>query len=252
MESIPFISGTTQDNNENPLSDVEIQINFPSQIIITTTDSKGEFSITSPVAAEPGEYVVTVYATKDTMNLKTQIKYQVIDYTRITTSDTSKNIEYEEKNSKINNYDNSKYDLFSRTILDKVEEQKKEIAKNKILSEEQHLIAEQRFQMYEDLENDLKSFEKNNESHTPRNAFLRFLAHIDHSVKDIFWHQFLFTEEKTGDARVAKNNALEAGKSSIEATKIFQQEAAVTQSEIIEYNKYLSIKYGNSTSNAQE
>ena len=88
----PFISGTTQDNNENPLSNVEIQINFPSQIMITTTDSKGEFSITSPVAAEPGEYVVTVYATKDTMNLKTQIKYQVIDYTRITTSDTSKNV----------------------------------------------------------------------------------------------------------------------------------------------------------------
>ena len=106
--------------------------------------------------------------------------------------------------------------------------------------------------MYEDLENDLKSFENNNESHTPRNAFLRFLAHIDHSVKDIFWHQFLFTEEKTDDARVAKNNALEEGKSSIDATKIFQQEAAVTQNEIIEYNKYLSIKYGNSTSNVQE
>ena len=234
------------------LSDVEIQIHFPSQIMVTTTDSKGEFSITSPVGAEPGEYVVTVYATKDTMNLKTQIKYQVIDYTRITTPDTSKNLEREEINSKTTNYDNSKYDLFSRTILDKVEEQKKEIAKNKILSEEQHVIAEQRLQMYEDLENDLKSFEKNSESYTPRNAFLRFLAHIDHSVKDIFWHQFLFTEEKTDDAHVAKNNALEAGKSSVEATKIFQQEAAVTLNEIIEYNEYLSTKYGNSTSNVQE
>ena len=38
--------------------------------MVTTTDSKGEFSITSPVAAEPGEYVVTVYATKDVYESK--------------------------------------------------------------------------------------------------------------------------------------------------------------------------------------
>ena len=219
--------------------------------MLTTTDSAGAFSITSPVAAEPGEHIITVYATKGTMNLKTQIIYQVTDNQRVTTEDT-KNEDPEENNSKNSKFDNSKYDLLSRTILDKVEEQKIENEKKETHSEEQQIISEQRLQIREDLETDLKSFEKKSESHTPRNAFLRFLAHIDYSVKDIFWHQFLFTEEKTEDAQIAKENALEAGKSSLEATKIFQKGAAVTQSELIEYNKDLNIKYGNATLNIQE
>lgn len=248
----PFVSGMAKDNDGKPLPDVEIQANFPSRIMLATTDSAGEFLITSSVTAESGEHVITVYATKGTMNLKTQVHYQVIDNQRATTSDDSKNADPEENISKINKFDNSKYDLLSRTILDKVEEQKIENTKKEIHSEEQQIISEQRLQIREDLKTDLKSFEKKSESHTPRNAFLRFLAHIDHSVKDIFWHQFLFTEEKTEDAQIAKENALEAGKSSLEATKIFQQEAAVTQNELIKYNKELSIKFGNTTSSIQE
>ena len=247
----PFISGVAKDNDGNPLPDVEIQAIFPSRIMLTTTDSAGEFSITSPVAAEPGEHTITVYATKGTMNLKTQVHYQVIDNQRVTT-DITKNADPGENDSENSKFDNSKYDLLSRTILDKVEEQKIENAKKETHSEEQQIISEQRLQIREDLETDLKSFEKENEFHTPRNAFLRFLAHIDYSVKDIFWHQFLFTEEKTEDAQIAKENALEAGKSSLEATKIFQQEAAVTQGELIKYNEELSIKFGNATASNQE
>lgn len=251
MGQHPFISGMAKDNDGNPLPDVEIQANFPSRIMLATTDSAGEFSITSPVAAEPGEHIISVFATKGTMNLKTQITYQVIDNQRVTADDT-KNEDPEENNSKNSKFDNSKYDLLSRTILDKVEEQKIENEKKETQSKEQQIISEQRLQIREDLETDLKSFEKKSESHTPRNAFLRFLAHIDYSVKDIFWHQFLFTEEKTEDAQIAKENALEAGKSSFEATKIFQQEAAVTQGELIKYNEELSIKFGNTTSSIKD
>jgi len=244
----PFVNGIVTDSDDNPLSNVEIQVNFPSSVGIATTNSAGEFLITSKVPAELGENTVTVYATKDTLYLNTQVTYQVM-----TSSEISKNnANSKDKTPKTSNYDNSKYNLLSRTILDSIEEQKTENIKKEILSEEQKEISEQRLQTHSKLENELKSFEEKNESHTPRNAFLRFLVDIDYSVKDIFWHQFLFTEERTDDAREAKEYALEEGKSSVEATKIFQQETAISRSEIIEYNEELNIKYGNATSGVQE
>ncbi|MGI9566932.1 MAG: carboxypeptidase-like regulatory domain-containing protein [Nitrosopumilus sp.] len=245
----PFVNGIVTDSNGNPLSDVEIQANFSSDMGIATTDSAGEFSITSNIPAEElGEHTVTVYATKDTMYLNTHVTYDIM-----TQSEIAKiNADSREKTPNTSSYDNSKYDLLSRTILEDMEEQKKENIKNKILSGEQNEMSEQRLETNSKLEKELKSFEEKNESHTPRNAFLRFLADIDYSVKDIFWHQFLFTEERTDDAREAKEYALEEGKSSLEATKIFQQEAAISQNEIIEYNKELNIKYGNATSGVQE
>ena len=214
------------------------------------TDSMGQFSITYPVTAELGKHTVTIYAAKDKMYLSTQITYEVIDKQKIAESEIS-NTDSEDV-PKTSKYDNSKYDLHSRTILDKIEKQKKETQKKEVLSEEQQLIDKQRLQSHEELEEDLKSFEKQNEFYKPRNAFLRFLSDIDHSVKNIFWNQFLFTEKKTEDAHIAKENALEEGKSTLEATKIFQKEAAVSQIEIMEYNKELSVKYGNATSNIQK
>ena len=252
----PFINGTATDSDGNPLQDVEIQANFPSRMAITETDSAGKFSITSYVPAELGEHTVTVFATKDKMYLNTQITYQVIDsqqQQRMTTSGVSeKESNPEEDIPKKPKYDNSKYDLFSRMILDNIEEQKIENEKKEVFSEEQQQIKEQRILSQKDLEDDLKSFEKQNEFYNARNAFLRFLADVDYSVKNLFWQQFLFTEKITEEAQEAKKDALEEGKSSVEATKIFQQEAAVSRNEIIEYNKDLSIKYGNATSNIQE
>ena len=245
----PFVKGIVTDSNENPISGVEIQATFSSGMGIATTDSAGEFSITSSTAAkELGEHTVTVFAAKNAMHLNTEVTYDVM-----TQSEIAKiHAESKEKTPRESTYDNSKYDLLSRTILNEMEEQKKDYTKKEILSEEQNEISENRQETTSKIEDELKSLEEKNESHTPRNAFLRFLADINHSVKDIFWHQFLFTEERTDDAREAKEYALDEGKSSLEATKIFQREAAISQNEIIEYNKKLNIKYGNATSNVQE
>ena len=245
----PFVNGIVTDSDGNLLSGVEIQANFSSGMGIAITDSAGEFSITSSIAAEElGTHTVTVYATKDTMYLNTQVTYNVMTQSEI----AQINANSKEKIPRESSYDNSKYDLLSRTILNEMEEQKKDNIKKEILSEEQKEISENRMETHSKIGDELKSLEEKNESHTPRNAFLRFLADIDYSVKDIFWHQFLFTEEKTDDARKAKEYALDEGKSSLEATKIFQQEAAISQNEIIEYNKELNIKYGNATSGVQE
>ena len=245
----PFVNGIVTDANKNPIPGVEIQATFSSGMGITTTDFAGEFSITSSTAAkELGEHTVTVYAAKNAMHLNTQVAYDVMTQSEI----TKINADSKEKTPRESGYDNSKYDLLSRTILNEMEAQKKDNIKKEILSEEQKEVSEQRLETHSKIEDELKSLEEKNESHTPRNAFLRFLADIDYSVKDIFWHQFLFTEERTDDARDAKDYALEEGKSSLEATKIFQQEAAISQSEIIEYNEELNVKYGNATSGVQE
>ena len=248
--TFPVIYGSVVDSNGNPLSDVEIQANFPSRTIMATTDSAGQFSITYSVPAKAGEYTVTVYATKDKMYVDTQITYKVTEKQE-TTSNVSDESKLED-DTKTNTYDNSKYDLASRVILEKIEDQKEQSKKKEILSEEQQLIAEQREQTKAEIKEDLKSLEKQKEFYQPRNAFLRFLADVDNSLKNIFWNQFLFTEEKTENARIAKQNALEEGKSSMEATKIFQKEAAVSQSEIMEHNKEITIKYGNATGSVQE
>ena len=244
----PFVNGIVTDSDGKPIPDVKIQVNFPSSVGIATTDSAGEFSITSSIPAYLGEHTITVFATNDSLHLKGQVKYQVIASPKI----LDKSVNLEGEGLKTSNYNNSKYDLQLRTILKDIEKQKIETIKKEILSEKTQAISEQRLQTYSKLEDELKSLEEKNEAHTPRNAFLRFLADIDYSVKNIFWHQFLFTEEKTDNARKAKEYALVEGKSSVDATKIFQQEAAVTKNELIESNKELNIKYGNTTNSIQE
>ena len=248
IEKHPFVNGIVTDSDGNPLSGVEIQVNFPFNTGITTTDSEGEFSITSSIPAELGEYTITVYATKDAMYLSTHVLYDVMTQSEI----AKNNVNSKEQTPRTSSYDNGKYDLLSRAILSEMEEQKKDNIKKEILSDEQKKISEQRLEIHSKLKDELKSFEEKNESHTSRNAFLKFLTDIDPSVKDLFWHQFLFTEERTDNALEAKEYALEEGKSSLEATKIFQQEAAISQNEIIKHNEELNIKYGNATSNVQE
>ena len=125
VDEQPFIYGTATDTTGNPLQYVEIQANFPSRAIIATTDSAGEFSIKYPVTAELGEHAVTVYATKGSLYLSAQVTYQVIDKQQVAKSNYSENkSDSHDNSSKISRYDNSKYDLFSRMIIDKIEDQK--------------------------------------------------------------------------------------------------------------------------------
>ena len=131
-----------------------------------------------------------------------------------------------------------------------IEKQKSQEVKRETDIKEQQEIGEKRLLAQKDLQNDLKESEKLNEANIPRNVFYRFIQ-VDSSVRGIFWQQFLFTERITQQAHEAKERALLGGKSSFEAMKIFQDEATVTQKEIMDVNKNLSIKYGNATSSVQ-
>lgn len=229
------IHGKTMTLYDKPVSDVVIHVYFPSGIIKTSTNSTGQFSVTSPVPVEIGENNITVYAKKDNKYTNTEIIYKVVEAKPKTPKATNEKTEL---------------DPFSKMIK-QLEEQKTEETKRETIIKEQQEINKQRRFAQEDLQNDLKESEKRYASHSPQNVFYKFIQKIDSSVRGIFWQQFLFTDAITKQAQEAKEDALKEGKSSFEAMKVFQNEAAVTQKEVMEFNKKLSIKYGNATSDVQ-
>ena len=240
----PFVNGKAVTLDNHPVSDVQIQVNFPSGIIKTSTNSTGEFSASSPVPVDIGEYAITVYAKKDNRYANSQITYSgVVSKPSITQESQI------EKTPKSN--ENIELDPFSK-MIQQLEKQKTEDVKRDINIKKQHQVDEQRRLAQIDLQNDLKDSEKKNEQYNPRNAFYKFIAKVDNSVRGIFWQQFLFTEMLTKQAHEAKENALNEGKSSFEAMEIFQEKAKVTQNEITRLNKNLNVQYGNATSDIQE
>ncbi|NNL58204.1 MAG: hypothetical protein HKP31_01865 [Nitrosopumilus sp.] len=234
------IHGKTMTLDDEPVSNVLIGVYFPSGIIKTSTNATGQFSVTSPIPLEIGEDSITIYAKKDNKYTSTEITYQV-------TENKPKKIQ-----EPVTKTDDKKIELdpFSKMIQE-IEKQKTDEVKRETTIKEKQEIDKKRQLAKEDLQKDLKESEKRNEAYNPRNAFYKFIKEVDSSVRAIFWQQFLFTEKITQHAHEAKEEALKDGKSSFEAMKIFQQEAAVTQKEVMEVNKNLSVKYGNSTLGVQ-
>lgn len=243
----PFVTGNAVTLDKKPVSDVQIQINFPSEQIRVSTNSTGQFYAKSTIPAEIGEYDITFYARKDNKVTDTQITYKVLETVPTKSFKVTDSLE---KSNKVSD-GNIELDPFTKMIKN-LEEQKTDEAIRKEITKEQQQIDEQRIQNEIKLQKDLKDSEKRTEYYTPRNVFYRFIADIDSSVRAIFWQQFLFTEDITNHARDAKENALDEGKSSHEAMKIFQDKAKVTKKEIMNLNKNVNVKYGNATDDTQD
>ncbi len=233
------IYGNITDSNGNPMSNVEVQVGFPTRSMLTNTNASGQFSMESPGSEKPGQYTVPISASTDRNFAEIQIQYTV----------TEKPITITKESKQAHNQ--TEIDPFSKMIK-QLEQQKLENKQRKQNEKHQKSILEDRAQVQQNIRQDLQELEKKTEAHSPRNAFLGFLSDIDQSVRTLFWQQFLFTEKITDKAQKAKQNALDSGKSSLESTKIFQKKAAVSKKEIIEYNKKISIEYGNATLDTQE
>lgn len=272
----PSISGLVTDSDGNPINDVEIQASFPSRTILSSTNTSGEFSITSPIPAELGEYAIITSATKDKLFVDAKITYDVKEskskiplrilpqgieigesnqvakgnITQVTLSDVSIPVISESTSNLIANEITP--NPFSNTILPQIELQNNNEIKQTIAVDKSQNINEQKEKIAENVSNDLKLLDKENEQKTPRNAFLQFLDDIDSTVKNIFWGQFLLTEKKSDQGHDAKEKALDEGKSPKEAMESFHKAAAITRNEIIVHNNKLNIEYGNATSNIQE
>ena len=272
----PSITGLVTDSDGNPVSDVQIQASFPSRTMLISTNSSGEFSITSPIPTESGQYVVIISATKDKLFVDAKITYDVKDrksvipllilsqriessepieltvknITQITKSDVSLSMTRGITSNIIDN--EIQLNPLSNTILPQIELQNQNEIKQKTSYEQSQNISDQKQKTAEAVSSDLKLLEKKNEANTPQNVFLEFLNDIDSSVKNIFWGQFSFTEKKTDQGLEAKEKALDEGKSSKEAMESFHKAATTTRNEIIELNNNLNIEFGNATSSTQE
>lgn len=252
----PFVYGTTTDKEGNPVSDVKIQIGFGSRTILTSTNSTGQFYVESPIPAEQGQQTIIIDAVKGNIFVNTKLAYEVPEYEHIIVQRNPVEEESEDKDiSESEEKKTIQLDPFSQMLKElerEMEKQKKMDEEKEKLSKQQQLIHEQRQNIQRDLENDLKLSKERHESHSTRNAFLRFLEDVDSSIRTILWEQFLFTEQRTNHGLEAKRDAIDSGKSSVDATIIFQKEAAVSRQEIMEYNRFLNEKYGMATPNTQD
>ena len=133
-------------------------------------------------------------------------------------------------------------------ILQNIELAKQRLAeqqeKQRLAEEYQRYLDEQRLIAKQLVQNDLDRMNKKYEGHTPRASFETFLSRIDSSVHDIFWGQFEFQQQKAQAGRDAMMAVYENGGSLEEARQAYFQKAATKQTEIIEVNKSLNIKYG--------
>jgi len=144
--------------------------------------------------------------------------------------------------------DEIKNNPVAQQILQKIEESKRimtELMTGKpVLTEQQKLVEEQRRIAKERLDFDLKRMDKDYESYTPRNSFVKFVSNVDPSFHDLYWDQFNYMDEKIKIARIAKQLALADGATYGEAQAEYIKYASLTRVEMVNLVQSLNVKHG--------
>lgn len=94
------------------------------------------------------------------------------------------------------------------------------------------------------LDNDLAEMELKWSSHTPREAFARFVSDKPPPVQNIFWGQFHYMESKVNAGRDAYYNTIQSGGSAEQARNAYYDAAKSRHVDLIEINKNLNIEHG--------
>ena len=126
----------------------------------------------------------------------------------------------------------------AQDILKKIEQTKKWIAeleeRNYEQLEKQNELDEKRLQALESLENDLKEWELLWEYYSPRNSFERFVDTVpNQQVKEVFWDQFEFKEQKVKAGRAALKEVISNGGSLEQARQAYLTAAETKRIELI-------------------
>jgi hypothetical protein len=133
-------------------------------------------------------------------------------------------------------------------ILKNIEIAKQRLAemqdKQNQLTEHQKFVEEQRRIAKEQLEKDLASMNKNNESFTPRNSFSTFLSGVNATHHEFYWNQFDYMNERIKVATEVRQHILRNGGSFAEAQAEFVRYASMPRSEMISFVSNLNIKHG--------
>lgn len=144
--------------------------------------------------------------------------------------------------------DNILNDPVASQILRNIEISKQRLAQMMEAEEQrtahQRHVDEQRRLVQEQLERDLANMNRNNEAHTPRNAFTTFLAGTNSTHHAIYWDQFDYMTEKVRLASDAKEAVLRSGGSSAEAHQEFIKYASMSRTEMVSFISDLNVRHG--------
>ena len=136
----------------------------------------------------------------------------------------------------------------AQDILKKIEQTKRWIAeleeRNYEQLEKQKELDKKRLQALESLENDLKEWELLWEYYSPRNSFERFVDTVPNpQVKEVFWDQFEFKEQKVKAGRSALKEVISNGGSLEQARQAYLTAAETKRIELIEANSQFNVRH---------
>ena len=251
----PSITGKVTDSQGTPLSNVYVYALFPSKTAEAMTNHQGKFSLNPLTSYPPGEYSIDVYARTETVLSRMTVIFEIVEPVNQEDSEWLSNNTQANNLSFFNftglssiNGTYSKHDmiLYQLSLENQQNQTQVDVPENAT-----DFVDIQRKNSQIKLEQDLKNSRElqNNEN---RDAFASFVSKLDSIVHAIFWNQFEFTQKISDDAYQAKLDALDDGKTSQDAMKIYQKEAAVSRTELTEYMKQLNIKHGFTNSTIQD
>ena len=136
----------------------------------------------------------------------------------------------------------------AQDILKKIEQTKKWIAdleeRNYEQLEKQKDLEEKRRQSLVKLNQDLKEWESLWDHYSPRNSYERFVDKIpDSPVRDVFWDQFEFKEQKVKAGRDALKKVIADGGSLRDARQAYLAAAETKRIELIEANSQFNVRH---------
>lgn len=237
----PTISGTITDSNGDPISEIYVYSFFASEEVGKLTDEKGKFFLRSGDKYPPGEYSVEVYARSGTSLSRTVVSFDV-QKPIISESNIAPQITHTKKGLSIQ-------EMMEQATSHNLEEQQTSIQTQKNTAPS---LEPQRQLAQESLASDLRENSHELQLEKNKNSFTGFVRSIDLLMQAIFWDQFDFTQKISNEAYEAKTSALEEGKTSLEATKVYQDTAAVSQKEVVDYLEKINIKHGFANATVQE
>ena len=249
----PSIVGKVIDGDGNPVSNLYVYAFFPTKTAEAMTNKDGKFTLNPLESYPPGQYSIDVYTRSETFLSKMTVNFEIIELENQKKSDwlsnSTSNPEYLILNAN-NSFLINGTGNFGVNSLSILETQENDSQTN--LNEENNSIDIQRMNSKLKLEQDLAANSREIQKDQNRDAFASFVSKLDSIVHAIFWSQFDFTQKKSDDAYDAKLGALKEGKTSQDAMKIYQQEAAVSRSEVVDYMRQLNIQHGFANSTSQE
>jgi hypothetical protein len=237
----PAVAGIITNDYGDPLSQVYVYSYFSSGKAEDLTDGNGKFFLRSSEKYSPGEYSIEVYARSESSLSRNVVSFEVLEPKApetITTpqlTQAKRGLSIAEMMEKARSYNSEKPQTTIKTL-----------EKNTTSLEPQRMLAQ------DSLTSDIRENSREELQEKNKNSFANFVKTLDLLMHGIFWDQFDFTQKISDEAYEAKTSALKEGKTSLEATKVYQETAAVPQNDVIDYIEEINIKHGFANATVQE